>query len=72
MPRVDGRTSDQLRPVRIVPGYFTYAEGSALIEMGMTIVACAVTVEDRLPNFLRGKGSGWVTGVRVDRGSIPY
>ncbi|MCX6021653.1 MAG: ribonuclease PH, partial [Chloroflexi bacterium] len=59
--RVDGRAPDQLRPVRIVPGFFPFAEGSALIEMGSTKVAVAVSIEDRVPAFLRGKGSGWLT-----------
>ncbi|MBI4498360.1 MAG: ribonuclease PH [Chloroflexi bacterium] len=66
--RVDGRAPDELRPVRITPGYFEYAEGSALIAMGMTRVACAVTVEERLPNFLRGKGTGWIT---AEYGMLP-
>lgn len=61
MSRIDGRTPDQLRPVRIVPGFFPYAEGSALIEMGNTKVAVAVTVEDRVPPFLRGRNQGWLT-----------
>lgn len=66
--RIDGRAPNELRPVRIIPGYFTYAEGSALIEMGMTRVACAVSVEDRLPQFLRGRGSGWIT---AEYGMLP-
>jgi ribonuclease PH len=59
--RPDGRANDQLRPVRLTPGFFRYAEGSILIEMGETRVACAVSVEDRVPNWLLGKGRGWVT-----------
>ena len=59
--RPDGRANDQLRPVRLTPGFFRYAEGSILIEMGETRVACAVSVEDRVPNWLVGKGRGWVT-----------
>ncbi len=59
--RVDGRKNDELRPVRIIPGYLAFAEGSALIEMGQTKVICAVSVEDRLPQFLKGSGRGWVT-----------
>lgn len=61
MKRADGRSFNQLRPVRITPGFQSFAEGSALIELGKTRVLCAVTVEDRVPGFLRGKGSGWVT-----------
>ncbi len=59
--RRDGRAADQLRPVRITPGFFAYAEGSVLIEAGNTRVACAVSVEDRVPPFLLGKGQGWIT-----------
>ncbi|MBI4216813.1 MAG: ribonuclease PH [Chloroflexi bacterium] len=61
MLRIDGRTEDQLRPVRIKPCYLAFAEGSALIEVGKTRVVCAVTVEDRVPPFLRGTGRGWIT-----------
>src|SRR6516225_6783312 len=61
MPRIDGRQPDQLRPVTITPGYLQYAEGSALIEVGLTRVLVAVSIEDRVPPFLRGSGRGWVT-----------
>jgi ribonuclease PH len=61
MTRIDGRRPDELRPLRIETGYLPWAEGSVLIELGETQVLCAVTVEDRLPAFLRGTGSGWVT-----------
>ena len=59
--RADGRAANQLRPVKIVPDYLKFAEGSALIRVGDTRVVCAATIEDRIPPFLRGKGSGWVT-----------
>jgi ribonuclease PH len=59
--RTDGRRADQLRPVRITPGYLPYAEGSALIEMGDTRVICSASVEERVPPFLRNRGTGWVT-----------
>ena len=59
--RIDGRTFDQLRPVKIQPGFLKYAEGSALIELGDTKVICSVSVEDRVPNFLKDTGMGWVT-----------
>lgn len=61
MKRIDGRVNDELRPIRITLGYQTFAEGSALIELGNTRILCAVTVEDRVPAFLKGQGSGWVT-----------
>jgi ribonuclease PH len=59
--RTDGRAADELRAVRLTPGYLPYAEGSALIEMGQTRVICAASVEDRVPPFLRNRGQGWVT-----------
>lgn len=59
--RVDGRRYNQLRDVRITPGYLDFAEGSALIEFGRTRVLCAASLEERVPPFLKGKGSGWVT-----------
>lgn len=61
MRRIDGRAADELRPVRIIPGYLAFAEGSALIELGSTRVLCAVSIEERVPPFLRGEGRGWVT-----------
>jgi len=61
MPRIDGRAPDELRPVRISPGYQSYAEGSVLIEIGKTVVLCAASFEDRVPGFLKGSGEGWVT-----------
>lgn len=59
--RTDGRLADQLRSLRITPGFVPYAEGSALIEMGETRVICSASVEDRVPPFLRNRGTGWVT-----------
>jgi ribonuclease PH len=59
--RTDGRAADELRAVRLTPGYLPYAEGSALIEMGQTRVVCSASVEDRVPPFLRNRGQGWIT-----------
>lgn len=61
MKRGDGRAWDQLRPVRMTFGFQSFAEGSVLIETGKTQVLCAVSVEEQVPGFLRGGGSGWVT-----------
>src|SRR4030043_1998697 len=61
MKRIDGRANDELRPVHIKLDYQAFAEGSALIELGNTRILCAVTVEDRVPAFLKGEGTGWVT-----------
>ena len=58
---MDGRLPNQIRPVKIVPDYLKFAEGSALIRVGDTRVLCACTIEDRVPGWMRGKGSGWVT-----------
>lgn len=59
--RLDNRTNDQLRNVKITPNISPYAEGSALIEFGGTKVICTASVEDRVPMFMRNKGLGWVT-----------
>ena len=59
--RTDGRAHDELRPVQITPGFLSYAEGSVLIEMGITRVLCAASLEDRVPPFLRNSGQGWLT-----------
>ena len=59
--RVDGRRPDQLRPVSIERGFMKHAEGSALIKMGDTHVICTASVENRVPHFLRGKDTGWIT-----------
>ena len=59
--RVDGRRPDELRPVKITRDFIKYAEGSVLIEMGETKVICTVSVEEKVPPFLRGQNRGWVT-----------
>ncbi len=59
--RTDQRRADQMRPVHIATNYLMTAEGSALIEVGHTRVLCAASVEESVPQFLRGSGRGWVT-----------
>lgn len=59
--RTDRRALNELRPVKITPGYLPYAEGSVLIEMGLTRVICSASLDDRVPPFLRNSGQGWVT-----------
>lgn len=59
--RIDGRLWDQMRPVQITPGVLSFAEGSALIEVGRTRVLCAVSIDERVPPFLRDSKRGWVT-----------
>ncbi|HEX2950973.1 MAG TPA: ribonuclease PH [Armatimonadota bacterium] len=61
MSRIDGRQDYQLRPVQLERGIVKYAEGSCLIWVGDTQVLCAASVEDRVPPFLKGSGTGWVT-----------
>ena len=61
MARIDKRTNDEIRPARITLGYQSFAEGSALIELGQTRVLCSVSMEERVPSFLRDSGQGWVT-----------
>ena len=66
--RPSGRTADQLRPVRIERAFTRHAEGSVLVSFGDTRVLCTASVENRVPNFLRGKGEGWVT---AENGMLP-
>ncbi len=61
MKRGDGRAYDEIRPVKITTGFQSFAEGSALIELGKTCVLTAVSVEDRVPPFMKGQGTGWLT-----------
>jgi len=59
--RQGGRKDDEMRPVTITRGYLKYAEGSALIDLGDTKVLCAASVEERVPQFLKDSGQGWIT-----------
>ncbi len=68
MPRFLDRPAGELRPVRFQRGYTRHAEGSVLVEMGLTHVLCTASVEERVPAFLKGKGGGWVT---AEYGMLP-
>jgi ribonuclease PH len=68
MRRADGRSADELRKIKITKDYMKYAEGSCLIEVGDTKVIATASVENAVPPFLKGKGSGWVT---AEYGMIP-
>lgn len=68
MTRPDGRTVDSLRPLNMLPRVNLYAEGSVLVEMGNTKVLCTVSVEERVPPFLKDLGKGWVT---AEYGMLP-
>ena len=59
--RNDDRSAADLRPVKITRNFTKHAEGSVLIEFGDTKVLCTASVEESVPPFLRGKGTGWVT-----------
>jgi ribonuclease PH len=61
MPRPDGRSADQLRPVTVERGWQKYAEGSALISFGETRVLCSASVEQGVPRWRKGSGLGWIT-----------
>jgi len=60
--RPSGRAPDEMRAISIETGFTKHAEGSCLISFGDTRVLCTASVEERIPPWLRGKGSGWVTG----------
>jgi ribonuclease PH len=59
--RIDGRMPDQLRPFTLERNFAKFAEGSCFIKIGDTHMLVTATVEDRVPPFMKGKGSGWVT-----------
>ena len=68
MIRQDNRGLDKIRKVTITRNYMKYAEGSCLIELGNTKVICTASVEDSVPPFLKGTGTGWVT---AEYGMLP-
>lgn len=61
MKRIDGREPTDLRSVNVTRNYIPHAEGSVFFELGNTKVVCTASVEDKVPNFLRGTGRGWIT-----------
>jgi len=61
MTRADGRAADALRPLKMMPGFISSATGSVLIEQGSTRVICTAMVEESVPMWMRGRGTGWVT-----------
>ncbi|HET7756873.1 MAG TPA: ribonuclease PH [Steroidobacteraceae bacterium] len=68
MARPSGRAPDELRPVRFTRTHGKHAEGAVLVEFGDTQVLCTASVEDGVPQFLRGKGQGWIT---AEYGMLP-
>ena len=61
MARPDSRTLDALRPVEMIPHFHRPSEGSVLYRAGNTVVLCTVSIDDKVPAFLEGKGKGWLT-----------
>lgn len=68
MPRPSGRAADELRPVSLERCYTCHAEGSVLVSFGATRVLCTASIEEGVPRFLRGRGSGWIT---AEYGMLP-
>ena len=66
--RKDGRKPDELRPVKMTPGFNKHAEGSVLMEVGDTRLICTASVEHRVPPWLREQKRGWVT---AEYGMLP-
>lgn len=61
MTRIDGRKTDQLRPIKITEDFVSTAEASYLIEVGKTRILCCASLEEEVPRWMKGKGKGWVT-----------
>lgn len=59
--RTDGRKANELRSVILTPEYLCHPMGSVMVEFGKTKVICSATIEDKVPPFLKGTGSGWIT-----------
>ena len=66
--RTDNRAADQLREISLTTGVNPHAEGSCLIKFGMTEVLCTASVQDKVPQWLKGKGQGWIT---AEYGMLP-
>tara|TARA_B100000575_G_scaffold291330_1_gene296953 strand:- start:807 stop:1526 length:720 start_codon:yes stop_codon:yes gene_type:complete len=66
--RKNGRKSNELREIKIIKDFISHPEGSVLVEFGQTKVICNATIEDKVPNFLKGQNSGWVT---AEYGMLP-
>jgi len=63
-----GRSSSELRPIEIEPGFVRTATGSALISIGETRVICTASAQESVPRWMKGRGSGWVT---AEYGMLP-
>ena len=66
--RHSGRENDEIRQIEIIPNFNPYAEGSCLIKCGNTHVVCTVSMEEKVPAWLRGQNRGWIT---AEYGMLP-
>ncbi len=66
--RHDNRSNNQLREIELIPAYNPYAEGSCLVKFGNTQVICTASVDDKVPNWLKGQNRGWIT---AEYGMLP-
>ena len=81
MTRADGRRPDELRPLEVQPDFLEQPHGSVLWGQGKTIVLCTATIDEGVPRWMSGRGSGWMTaeysllpastGERTARGRAP-
>lgn len=68
MTRANGRATNQLREISLTTGVNPHAEGSCLVKFGSTEVLCTASVQEKVPQWLKGKGNGWVT---AEYGMLP-
>src|ERR1043165_3193767 len=68
MQRPSGRRPDELRAIRLTRNFTKHAEGAVLVEFGETRVICTASIEEKIPQFLKGKGQGWIT---AEYGMLP-
>jgi ribonuclease PH len=66
--RPSGRRPDELRAIRLTRNFTKHAEGAVLVEFGETRVICTASIEEKIPQFLKGKGQGWIT---AEYGMLP-
>ncbi|MFH1146939.1 MAG: ribonuclease PH [Pseudomonadota bacterium] len=66
--RFDGRAADEIRNISFMRNYIPHAEGSVFVEMGNTRIICTASVEEKVPQFLKGSGTGWIT---AEYGMLP-
>lgn len=74
--RKDNRSNNQIRTIELIPNYNPYAEGSCLAKFGNTHVICTASVEEKVPNWLKGQNRGWITAEysmlpRANRQRVP-